>query len=157
MTDTGNKRVVSFDPGGNQLTTWGHDGSKQGELIEPVGIVVNADGQVIVADTGNRRVQVFDRQGKYVKEFPVSGWEEFYTEPYLAMLGSDLLVTDSFSHRCARYSTAGALLYSWGKSGTGNGDFNRPIGIATDAKGAVYVSDTLNNRLQKFMLPPASK
>ena len=150
VTDTGNKRVASFDPGGKQLTTWGRDGSKPGEFIEPVGIVVNGSGQVMVADTGNRRIQIFDRQGKFVKEFPVSGWEEFYTEPYLAMLGGDLLVTDSFNHRCARYSDAGALLYSWGKSGSGEGDFNRPIGIATDAQGAVYVSDTLNNRIQKF-------
>jgi uncharacterized protein (TIGR03663 family) len=156
-TDTGNKRVVSFDPAGNQLTLWGHDGSKPGEFIEPVGIAVNGDGQVIVADTGNRRIQFFDRQGKFVREFPVSGWEEFYTEPYLALQGSDILVTDSFAHRCARYSGSGTLLYSWGKSGSGDGDFNRPIGIATDAAGAVYVSDTLNNRIQKFVLPAMSK
>ena len=157
VTDTGNKRVVSFDPGGNQLTTWGRDGSKPGEFIEPVGITVNGSGQILVADTGNRRVQIFDRQGKFVKEFAVSGWEEFYTEPYLAMLGADLLTTDSFSHRCARYSDGGALLYSWGKSGAGEGDFNRPIGIATDAKGAVYVSDTMNNRVQKFVLPQGNQ
>jgi tripartite motif-containing protein 71 len=157
VTDTGNKRVVSFDPQGNQLTTWGHDGSKPGELIEPVGIAVNGDGQVIVADTGNHRIQFFDRQGKFVREFPVSGWEEFYTEPYLALLGSDIVATDSFGHRCARYSGSGTVLYFWGKSGSGDGDFNRPIGIATDAAGAVYVSDTLNNRIQKFVLPPVNK
>jgi uncharacterized protein (TIGR03663 family) len=157
VTDTGNKRVVSFDAGGNQLTSWGHDGSKPGEFIEPVGIAVNGNNQVIVADTGNRRIQLFDRQGKFVKAFPVSGWEEFYTEPYLAPLGSDIVVTDSYTHRCARYSDSGTLLYSWGKSGAGDGDFNRPIGIATDSSGAVYVSDTLNNRIQKFVLPPPSK
>ena len=68
------------------------------------------------------------------------------------MLGADLVVTDSFNHRCARY-TNGTLTYSWGKSGSGNGDFNRPIGIATDAQGNVYVSDTMNSRIQKFVLP----
>jgi sugar lactone lactonase YvrE len=156
VTDTGNKRVVSFDTAGNQLTAWGRDGSKPGEFIEPVGVAVNAEGHVIVADTGNRRVQVFDARGKSIKEYPVSGWEEFYTEPYLAMLGSDLLVTDSFSHRCARYA-GGTLVYSWGKSGSGDGDFNRPIGIATDSKGAVYVADTMNGRIQKFVLPPPAK
>jgi uncharacterized protein (TIGR03663 family) len=156
VTDTGNKRVVAFDTAGKQLSAWGHDGSRPGEFIEPVGIAVNADGQVIVADTGNRRLQYFDAQGKFVKEHPVSGWEEFYTEPYLALLGTDVLATDSFSHRCGRYVN-GALVYSWGKSGSGEGDFNRPIGIATDSGGAVYVSDTLNNRIQKFVLPAPGK
>jgi DNA-binding beta-propeller fold protein YncE len=153
VTDTGNKRVVSFDGSGTQLTAWGHDGSKPGEFIEPVGIVVDPDGKVIVADTGNHRVQIFDQKGTFIKEHPMSGWEEFYTEPYLALLGSDLLATDSHNHRCARYHD-GKLVYAWGKSGSGRGDFNRPIGIATDRSGSVYVADTLNGRIQKFILPP---
>jgi uncharacterized protein (TIGR03663 family) len=152
VTDTGNKRVVSFDTMGKQQAVWGREGSKPGELIEPVGIVVDKDNRVIVADTGNHRVQIFDKQGTFVQEHKVFGWEEFYTEPQLAMLGSDLLVTDSFNHRCARYAD-GKFVYAWGKTGSGSGDFNRPIGIATDAQGNVYVSDTLNNRIQKFVLP----
>jgi len=156
VTDTGNKRVVSFDPNGKELVAWGHDGSKPGEFIEPVGIAVDANGQVAVADTGNHRMQYFDRQGKFVKEHFVSGWEEFYTEPYVALLGEDVLVTDSYNHRCARYSN-GNLVYSWGKSGKAWGDFNRPIGIATDKQGAVYVTDTMNHRIEKFVLPPGGK
>ena len=156
VTDTGNKRVVSFDTAGKQLTLWGHEGSKPGEFIEPVGIVADANGHVIVADTGNHRVQIFDQKGTFTREYPVSGWEEFYTEPYLALLGSDLLVTDSYNHRCARYRE-GALLYAWGKSGSGKGDFNRPIGIAADKDGNVYVSDMMNHRIQKFVLPPPEK
>ncbi len=156
VTDTGNKRVASFDSSGKQLTTWGHEGSRPGEFIEPVGIAVDQSGNVIVADTGNHRVQVFDRDGKFIKEYPVSGWEEFYTEPYVALLGTDLVITDSFNHRCARYAD-GNLVQSWGKTGSGDGDFNRPIGIATDAQGAVYVSDTMNNRIQKFNLPAVGK
>jgi len=153
VTDTGNKRVVAFDTNGKQTLAWGHEGSKPGEFIEPVGIVADKGGRVIVADTGNHRVQIFDSKGTFVKEFQVSGWEEFYSEPYLALLGDDILNTDSFNHRCGRYAD-GALVYSWGKTGSGAGDFNRPIGIATDTQGAVYVTDTLNNRIQKFVLPP---
>jgi len=156
VTDTGNKRVVSFDSSGKELTTFGHEGSKPGEFIEPVGVVVDKNNQVLVADTGNHRIQTFDSQGKFIKEHLVSGWEEFYSEPYLALLDSDLLVTDSVNHRCARYAD-GQIVYSWGKSGSGEGDFNRPIGIATDTHGNVYVSDTFNNRIQKFVLPPPAK
>ncbi len=152
ITDTGNKRVVRFDSQGNQVGVWGKEGSKEGEFIEPVGIAVNAQGEVIVADTGNRRLQVFDPAGTFVRAFPVSGWEEFYSEPYLAVLGADVLVTDSYNHRAARYAGDKVVL-SWGKSGEDKGEFNRPIGIATDNQGGVYVADTLNHRIQKFFLP----
>jgi uncharacterized protein (TIGR03663 family) len=156
VTDTGNKHVVAFDATGRQLTVWGREGSKPGEMIEPVGIVVTPQEQVIVADTGNHRLQIFDKDGKFVREQSVFGWEEFYTEPYVALLGNDVLVTDSYNQRVARYS-GGTLSYSWGKSGSGKGDFNRPIGIATDAQGDVYVADTMNHRIQKFVLPPPAR
>jgi len=155
VTDTGNKRVVKFDPNGQQLLQWGKEGSRPGEFIEPVGLAFNQEGELYVADTGNRRVQVFRQDGTFVREHPVSGWEEFYTEPYIALLGEDLIATDSFNHRVARYNKVGALVYVWGKTGAGPGEFNRPIGVAVDAEGAVYISDTMNHRVQKFVIGPA--
>ncbi len=155
VTDTGNKRVVKFDPNGHQLLQWGKEGSRPGEFIEPVGLAFNQEGELYVADTGNRRVQVFRQDGTFVREHPVSGWEEFYTEPYIALLGEDLIATDSFNHRVARYNKVGALVYVWGKTGAGPGEFNRPIGVAVDADGAVYISDTMNHRIQKFVIGPA--
>ena len=152
VTDTGNKRVLGYSPEGKQKAVWGKDGSKPGEFIEPVGIAVDANGIVYVADTGNHRVQVFDGTGAFKEEWPVFGWEEFYTEPYLAVLGDDVYVTDSNNQRFARY-TKKEFNGTWGKSGSGSGDFNRPIGIALDGQGNVYVSDTMNHRIQKFARP----
>ncbi|MBI4516886.1 MAG: TIGR03663 family protein [Deltaproteobacteria bacterium] len=153
VTDTGNKRVLAYTADGKQKAVWGKDGSKPGEFIEPVGIAVAAGGNVFVADTGNHRVQVFDAGGAFKEEFPVFGWEEFYTEPYIAVGGDDLYATDSNNQRVARYTNK-QLTAVWGKSGSGSGDFNRPIGVAVDAQGMVYVSDTMNHRLQKFAAPP---
>lgn len=153
VTDTGNKRVLRFDHEGQRLSSWGVEGTKTGEFIEPVGIAVEATGRVVVADTGNRRLQIFDAEGSFVEAMSVSGWEEFYTEPYLAVAADGaILVTDSYNHRVARY-VGGRLEMSWGKSGSRSGEFNRPIGVAADNQGAVYVSDTLNHRIQKFFLP----
>lgn len=153
LTDTGNKRVLRFDPQGTLLKTWGSEGTKPGELIEPVGIAVDAEGRVIVADTGNRRLQIFDADGNYQSEVRVSGWEEFYSEPYVAVMNDgSYVVTDSYNHRCARY-VDGQLEMSWGKTGSDGGEMNRPIGIAADNQGGVYVADTLNHRIKKFFLP----
>jgi DNA-binding beta-propeller fold protein YncE len=137
-----------------QIETWGSDGSAPGQLIEPVGVAVNDANEVLVADTGNRRIQVFLNDGTFQREFPVFGWEEFYTEPYLAVQGKDVFVTDSYEHRFARY-TDGKLTGVWGKTGKGNGEFNRPIGIAAAPNGKVAVSDTMNNRVQVFDVPAA--
>ena len=150
VTDTGNKRVVSYGSTGQKIESWGGDGSKPGQLIEPVGIAVNDEGNVVVADTGNRRLQFFQPDGTFVAEWQVFGWEEFYTEPYVATHGGDVWVTDSFNHRFALYR-GGKIAGSWGKTGSGSGEFNRPIGIAVDGSGNVFVSDTLNNRIQKFV------
>jgi uncharacterized protein (TIGR03663 family) len=155
VTDTGNKRIVSFNSDGVQIEYWGSDGSAPGQLIEPVGIAINPADEVVIADTGNRRLQFFNSDGTFVREWPVSGWEEFYTEPYVATSGDDVFVTDSFMHRFARYDD-GKVTGLWGKTGNASGEFNRPIGIAVAPDGSVYISDTLNNRIQKFEVPPVA-
>lgn len=155
VADTGNKRVVVFSSDGVQIEFWGTDGSAPGQFIEPVGIAIDRAGEVVVADTGNRRLQFFSADGSFLREWQVYGWDEFYTEPHVAIHGNDVLVTDSYNHRFARYDE-GKLTGAWGRSGTGSGEFNRPIGIAAAPDGSVYVSDTLNNRIQKFELPPPS-
>lgn len=153
VTDTGNKRIVSFNSDGVQVEYWGTDGSAPGQLIEPVGIAINPAGEVVVADTGNHRLQFFNPDGTFLREWPVFGWDEFYTEPYVATRGDDVFVTDSFAHRFARYND-NKLSGTWGRSGSGtSGEFNRPIGIAVAPDGSVFISDTLNNRIQKFEVP----
>jgi DNA-binding beta-propeller fold protein YncE len=151
VTDTGNKRVLAYSPTGERLHVWGQEGSADGELIEPVGIDVNDQGEVVVADTGNRRIQFFSATGQFLRQWRVRGWEDFYTEPYLATAGADVYVTDSGQHRFARYRD-GNLQATWGKTGKGSGELNRPIGIAAAGSGMVYVADTMNHRIQRFVV-----
>lgn len=54
------------------------------------------------------------------------------------------------AHTVRKYNSAGTLQWSSGSFGTGNGQFNTPMGVAVDGSGVVYVADTFNNRVQKL-------
>lgn len=149
VADTGNKRVVRFDKDGKRLSDWGTPGSGPGQFVEPVGLAADAAGNVLVADTGNHRIQVFDPEGKFVREYPVFGWKDFYTEPYLATgpTGS-VFATDSTEGRVNEYDAAGTLLHSFRPDGV----FKRPTGIVVDPLGRVAVSDRETHRLYLWNL-----
>ena len=149
VTDTGNKRVVRFDAATGAVTgRWGGAGSGPGQFVEPVGLAADPSGRIYVADTGNHRVQVFDAEGKFLRQFPVFGWKDFYTEPYLAIGPSDsVLLTDSWKGRIAHYDSSGALVHSYKADG-----MKRPTGITLDAFGHVIVSDRDMNRILAWPL-----
>jgi uncharacterized protein (TIGR03663 family) len=150
VTDTGNKRIVRFDGTGHAVSQWGTAGGGPGQFIEPVGLAADAEGNVYVADTGNHRIQVFDFEGKFLREFPVFGWKDFYTEPYLAVgPGNAVYATDSTEGRINEYdAVTGALRRSWRADGT----FKRPTGVALAAGGRVIVSDRDTHRISLWDL-----
>jgi uncharacterized protein (TIGR03663 family) len=149
VADTGNKRIVRFDLRGNRLSGWGGDGTGAGQFIEPVGLAADASGNIYVADTGNHRIQVFDSDGKFLRQLPVSGWKDFYTEPYLVVGPSDtLFVTDASMSRVAQYDHSGVLRRTWKPER----DFKQPTGITLDPFGRLTVSDRGTHRLFTWSL-----
>ena len=62
---TGNARVAKFTRDGVFVKSWGSRGSDNGQFRTPHSVQVDADGNVYVADHGNKRVQVFDNDGTY--------------------------------------------------------------------------------------------
>jgi tripartite motif-containing protein 71 len=60
VTDSGNNRIQKFNSNGTFLTTWGTQGSADGQLSKPDGISIDDGSQdVYVSDGGNSRIQVF--------------------------------------------------------------------------------------------------
>jgi DNA-binding beta-propeller fold protein YncE len=67
-----------------------------------------------------------------------------------------LYVADTGNHRVQKFHADGTFVSKWGRNGgdgtagTGDGEFNRPKGVAVDAAGNVFVTDSDNHRVQKF-------
>ncbi len=155
VADTGNKRVIAYDPGGQKLFSFGGEGGEPGKLVEPVGLAIDPQAKTLyVADTGNHRVQAFDLEGKLSYTWPVYGWQEFQTEPYLAWVRGTLWVTDSFNHRVNAYAAFGKLKQSIGTAGSA--PLGRPLGIAVAADGQIFVSDFTAGRVVVLDSPPTT-
>jgi len=63
-------RVVKFSPDGKYLLEWGSRGSGPGQFELPHNVVVDRQGKVYVTDRDNRRIEVFDSNGKFLAEWP---------------------------------------------------------------------------------------
>ena len=59
-------------------------------------------------------------------------------------------MVDYDNSRIQKFNSSGTFITKWGSSGSGDGQFAEPQGIAVDSSGNVYVADHYNNRIQKF-------
>ena len=66
-----NSRVAKVDKDGNWIKSWGDRGAGPGQFHTPHSIAVDAKGLVYVADRSNRRIQVFDGDGNFQREFTI--------------------------------------------------------------------------------------
>ena len=65
----GNSRIAKFDKNGKFVRSWGQTGTGPGQFRQPRAIAIDAQGLVYIADTGNRRIQVFDGDGNLKARF----------------------------------------------------------------------------------------
>ncbi len=105
---------------------FGSEGSGDGQFDFPPGIALDSSGNIYVTDFGNHRVQIFNSAGAFLSTF---GW------------GVDT--------GAAAFETCTSGCQA-GISGTGDGQFDFPEGIAVDSSGNIYVADTSNHRVQIF-------
>jgi DNA-binding beta-propeller fold protein YncE len=160
VTDTGNKRVSVHDSDGTFLFQVGSGGYLAGELDEPVGFDLNSEGNLLIADTWNLRIQSFSEietdTFAYQNEWLLEGWygQSIENKPYLAVGPEDqFCVTDPEGHRVLCFNKEGEYLFGWGSFGSAADQFNLPSGIAFGPDGDVWVVDGGNNRVMRFNPP----
>lgn len=159
VTDTGNKRIVVFDANGKYLTQFGSAGLDIGQFDEPVGLAIDQQGQVYVADTWNQRIQVFrEEDGIFIPDrmWDVAAWygQSLDNKPYIAVDATgNVFAVDPEGYRVLQFNDQGEIIRFWGDYGAGQDTFGLPGSVAVDPKGGVWISDSGNSRLMRFVLP----
>ena len=79
VVDSGRNRIVKFTPDGQVLTTWGSEGSGDGQFKGFSSVAVDpTNNKVYVADSLNSRIQVFDSNGKFLTKWSIPEWGRPY-------------------------------------------------------------------------------
>ena len=161
--DIGNYRVKKFDSGGRFILQWGSPGKGEGQFGTLYSVKLDSSGNVFIVDPKNKRIQKFTPHGQFIGmlERKAPGADKFETpidvavgpggNVFVIAWGNDALGTAPRGPvRVEKYSPDGEFIAQWGSTGTGDGQFVHPLGIAVDAQGKVYVADGWNQCIQKF-------
>jgi hypothetical protein len=169
-----NSRVGKADNRGRWLTSWGSAGRGQGQFNTPHGVAISPKGEVFVADRGNNRIQVFDRDGKFIRQFTVDSVPvpddarpaigvtpagaaakrvSGFPDALCMTPGPNpvLFAVDLYPGRLYKISLDGAVLGTYGKSGKNLGEFGWAHAIACPSENEIYVGELLNWRVQKLV------
>ncbi len=175
-----NSRIAKFDKRGNWITSWGSRGSggvhadeNPGQLNTPHSIGVDRQNHVYVADRGNRRIQVFDADGTFLRMLRLNAPYDKKRHPVLGNLPANrpdetapwticitdgptqyLYAADQEPGRLYKLSLDGTILGMLGESGRDVKQFNWVHGIACPSDDLIYVADMNNWRVQRLTLHP---
>ena len=174
-----NSRVAKVDKNGNWLKSWGEPGDKPGQFSVPHSIAVDAKGNVYVADRGNRRIQVFDGEGNFLRQITIDVPFDANARPAIGprppQTGSAngtmrsgspwalcitpgpnqvLFSSDAYPGRIYKLSLDGKVLGYLGESGKQLKQFGWIHEIACPSENELYVAELLNWRVQKLILKP---
>lgn len=146
VADTGGPGLVVFDMVNRRMVTL--PGAGAGRMKRPINVTIDRDGTKFVTDTGHDRVLVYDRDDRFVRAY---GGDEQFRPVDTAIAGDRLYVVDIRHHQIQVLNKrTGALLFRFGKAGSGVGELFQPTNIALGPDGDVYVAETGNFRVQRF-------
>ena len=170
-----NSRVGKVNAKGEWVASWGSLGKEPGQFDTPHGIAVSPKDEIYVADRGNRRIQVLDTSGKFLREFTIDvpvdttkGKIVYGAEAPNAKTGSlapgapdalcmtpgpnpVLFVGDLYPSRIYKVSLDGKLLGVYGQPGRNLGEFGWIHAIACPSENEIWVGELINWRVQKLV------
>jgi sugar lactone lactonase YvrE len=142
----GDARVLKFDREGRFITSWGGKGNGPGQFQVAHGAAIDAQGLLWVADRENSRIQVFDSNGAFVREMKYAGL------PCSFDIGPEFVyMVNGFTGQVVQMDLDGKVLAALGRPGKALGEFGEAHFIAVSPKQELYVADSVNGALVKFV------
>lgn len=172
-----NSRVAKYDKNGDWVKQWGKPGNGPSEFNTPHSIAADAQGNIYVADRGNRRIQVFDRDGKFLRQMKIDVPAPADAQPWMGprpgpgtsaamQPGSPwaicitpgptqyLYSSDAFPGRIYKLTLDGKVVGMLGRTGRQLKQFGWIHGLACPSENELYAAELLNWRVQKLILHP---
>ncbi len=157
VADTWNGRIQKFDSEGRFLAKWGRFGHSPGQLGDPEvlfgprGLALDSEGNLLVADTGNKRVLSFGGGGTFLKQIGGGGITPgLFDEPVSLVVEpaeGAVYVTDAWNQRIQKFDAGLQFQSEWKVPGwKDQGILSKPY-VVLDAAGQVYVTDPENSRI----------
>jgi hypothetical protein len=172
-----NSRVAKYDRNGDWVKQWGTKGTGPGQFDTPHSIVIDRDDNVYVGDRGNRRVQIFDTDGNFVRQFTVDVAPDFTTRavngptpragsvqgvgaPNALCIPPNqnavlFLGESTWPGRVFKLALDGRVIGVIGRSGRGLKQFSGAHALACPTENDIYVAESSNWRVQKIVLRPS--
>jgi DNA-binding beta-propeller fold protein YncE len=154
VSDTSEGAIKAYSPEGKLM--WKSEGgiAGAGTLKRPAGIALTPSGDILVADSSNRRIVLLGKDGRFLREMCLHAKKEYFALPnpnnVWAFKNGDFMVSDPLAARVHIFSSTGAALGGFGEGGDAPGYMSRPRGIAADSDGNIHVVDALFSRVQVF-------
>jgi hypothetical protein len=175
-----NSRIAKYDKNGDWVKSWGEPGTGPGQFHIPHTIVADRNNNIYVGDRSNRRIQVFDSEGRFLRMFTIDVPPPPGTRPVngnvptgerlAATIGAPnsicitpgpnqvLFVGEStFPGRLFKVSLEGKVLGVIGRSGRQLKQFSGVHQLACPSENEVYAAETANWRVQKLILRPQAQ
>jgi hypothetical protein len=150
----GEHPVVVLSRAGDFIRSWGEE-----VFPHPHGLHIGPDHTLWLTDDGSHCVRQCSPEGKVLRTIGIPGTTAGYmsgkpfcmcTHTALSPKG-EVYVADGYGNACVhKFSPDGRLIRTWGRSGSGPGEFNIVHNVVCDVDGWVYVVDRENHRIQVF-------
>ena len=152
-TDAAHAYVQVFNKTtGEFISRFGGKGDEDNNLEKPEGISVAPNGDIFVADYTTGYVKVYDKNYKWLKTFSEYGSEpgQNIKSEFTDIYDGKYYMPEAGNHRVSVWDLQGNFQFTFGKPGTGPGEFNNPEASKFNSKGQLYVTDLKNDRVQVF-------
>jgi sugar lactone lactonase YvrE len=143
------ERVTKIKPDGTVVARWGERGPAAGQFQRIRSLFIDKRDRLFVADACNHRIQEFDTEGRFLKEFG----KDVLQYPYDVVVNDrgDIFVCEWGASRIRRFTSEGVPIGVWGEPGRNPGQLANPWAIALDRQGRLLIADSDNHRVQRIV------